>query len=134
MTELIQWRDDFQTGIASIDHEHKNMVDLINILASDLDSDTPESEIRHSLGRIHEMIEAHFALEEMLMQKHNYAEYRDHKADHDFLLDEILDIMDHIEEFKGTDFRSNLKERVSGWFGVHFSTFDRRLHDMVEFH
>ena len=132
MTELIQWRDTFRTGIPSIDHEHKNMIDLINTLAGDLDADTPEDQIRQALGKIHEMIEAHFALEEMLMQKHHYAGYPEHKRHHDSLLDEILDIMDHVEEFQGTDFRSNLKARLSEWFGVHFSTLDRKLHDLID--
>ena len=132
MTELIQWRDTFRTGIPSIDHEHKNMIDLINTLAGDLDTDTPEDQIRQALGKIHEMIEAHFALEEMLMQKHHYEGYPEHKRHHDSLLDDILDIMDHVEEFRGTDFRSNLKARLSEWFGVHFSTLDRKLHGLID--
>lgn len=132
MTELIKWRDEFQTGIPAIDHEHRNMIDLINVLASELDADTPEDEIRQSLSKIHEMIEAHFALEEMLMQKHNYEGYTEHKSHHDSLLDEILDIMDHAEEYRGTDFRANLKDRISGWFGVHFSTLDRKLHSLID--
>lgn len=132
MTELIQWRDDFRTGIPSIDHEHEGMIKLINSIAADLDSNTPDEQIRAALGKIHMMIEAHFALEEMLMQKHGYGEYLEHKTHHEALLDEILDIMDHVEKYRDANFYENLKGRLDGWFGVHFSTLDRKLHGLVD--
>ena len=30
MMALIEWRDDFKLGIASVDHEHEEMIRLIN--------------------------------------------------------------------------------------------------------
>ena len=29
---LIEWRNEFETGIAEVDHEHRELVDLINTL------------------------------------------------------------------------------------------------------
>ena len=129
---LIEWRDDFRTGVDAIDHEHQSMIEAINVLASRLDEGAEPEEIQVNLGRIHELIEAHFALEEMMMRKHHYDGFRKHKAHHDKLLDDIRDIMDYVEEshIYTEALRNELKTRVSDWFGVHFRTLDRELHKL----
>lgn len=130
---LIEWRDDFRTGIDDIDHEHQNMIEAINALGKRLDNDSGANEIQRDLSRIHELIEAHFALEEMMMRKHSYAGFREHKAHHDQLLDDIRDIMDDVEETHAYTpaLRDALKTRISEWFGVHFRTLDRDLHTLT---
>ena len=130
---LIEWRDDFRTGVEAIDHEHQSMIEAINVLATRLDEGADLEQIRMNLGRIHELIEAHFALEEMMMRKHHYADYKAHKSDHDRLLDDIRDIMDHAETGggHGEALRAELKSHISDWFGVHFRTLDRDLHKLT---
>lgn len=130
---LIEWRDDFRTGIDDIDHEHQGMIDAINVLGERLDQGADVEEIQINLGRIHELIEAHFALEEMMMRKHHYAGFREHKAHHDMLLDDIRDIMDYVNESHAytETLRNELKTRISDWFGVHFRTLDRDLHKLT---
>ena len=133
-TPFIEWRDDYRTGVEAIDHEHQGMIEAINRLAMRLDEDGAPEQIHINLGRIHELIEAHFALEEMMMQKHRYDGYKKHKSHHDKLLDDIRDIMDYAEESHAytETLRSELKSRVSDWFGVHFRTLDRDLHRLSD--
>ena len=61
------------------------------------------------------------------MQKANYVEYQDHKADHEELLDQIHDLIDvfYKDPQQGQEL---LKLQLSDWFGRHFATFDARLH------
>ena len=126
----IQWKDEYRTGIAAIDHEHKELVTVINALFETLDKGSPTIEIRTALGDIHMLIEAHFALEERIMRDLQYAAYTLHKADHDKLLDDIRDIMETAEILPGEDITSNLQSRISDWFGIHFGTFDRAFHTL----
>ena len=123
---LIAWRTDFETGIPDVDHEHRTLVALINELPDALDAG-PGVAARDVLGDIHAGISAHFALEERLMRESRYDEYREHKADHDRLLDELRDLMDDFEEGRWGD-RDAFAARVADWFTVHFRTRDARLH------
>ena len=96
MTTLVEWRKEFETGIPDVDFEHREIVELINELPSVLAAD-PSGMALQVLGDINARIGAHFALEERHMRESAYAEYRDHKRDHDRLLDELRDLMDDFE-------------------------------------
>jgi hemerythrin-like metal-binding protein len=121
---LIEWRKEFETGVPDVDHEHRELVGLINALADQVESGASRQQIQIFLGEVFAKIAAHFALEESIMRKHGYDEYPEHKAEHERLLDEIRDIMDEAE----ADFSAALSEVVREWFVNHFKSKDARLH------
>lgn len=125
---LIEWRREFETGIPDVDHEHRELVDLINSLHERLGVDAGHDEIARFLGEVFARISAHFALEETIMRKHRYDEYAAHKADHERLLDDIRDIMDAHEAGAYANARDALAGAVRDWFVEHFKTRDARLH------
>lgn len=129
---LIEWQDRFSLGIASVDHEHREMVGLINTLYDQLDEGADHEEILEFLGEIYIKISSHFALEERVMREKNYAHYAEHKKDHEALLDEILEISDNFEEGDFGKVEGELAERLEKWFLVHFQTHDARLHKELE--
>jgi hemerythrin len=121
---LITWRKEFETGIAEVDHEHQELVALINRLADDISAGADRERIQAFLGEVFARIAAHFALEESVMRKHLYDEYEAHKAEHESLLDEIRDIMDEAED----GYAETLSTTVANWFVGHFKTKDARMH------
>ena len=121
---LITWRKEFETGIAEVDHEHRELVALINRLADDISAGADKERIQAFLGEVFARIAAHFALEESVMRKHLYDEYEAHKAEHESLLDEIRDIMDEAED----GYAETLSTTVANWFVGHFKTKDARMH------
>jgi hemerythrin-like metal-binding protein len=124
---LIEWKDAFSVGIADVDHEHRELIELINKLHAAMSGGNSSLTVLDFLGEIHAHVSAHFALEEKIMREHNYDQYQDHKDDHERLLDEIRDIMDDYEEdayFSDEEFASS----VEHWFTGHFKTRDSRLH------
>jgi len=127
---LIAWRKDFETGVASIDHEHKQLIETINDVYDALESDPSANDVEGMLGDVHALIEAHFALEEQTMREMAYDAYAEHKAEHDDLLEEILDIIDAVADSADFDYGDALGGEVSAWFGDHFASQDRRLHTL----
>jgi hemerythrin-like metal-binding protein len=123
---LIEWRDEFETGIPDVDHEHRELIALVNRLPSVLDS-KPTAPARRVLGDVYAAIAAHFALEERVMRESRYDEYLEHKDEHERLLDELRDLMDDWEAGMWVD-REAFAARVADWFAVHFRTRDARLH------
>ena len=128
---LIEWQTEFETGVREVDHEHRELVDLINVLHSKIGSNAGKEVIGGFLGEVFEKISAHFALEETVMRKHRYDEYAAHKADHEKLLDDIRDIMDAHESGAFVDYEEALGRAVRDWFVDHFKSKDARLHKML---
>ena len=127
MTKLL-WSDDFSIGIASIDHEHQELIKLINVICDALEAnvkvDIPKDVL---FDELYTKISAHFALEEKIMRDQDYDRFQEHKADHEKLLDELREIMDN-EEDSGSDSAEKLVKTLSDWFGIHFKTEDARFH------
>ena len=130
---LLTWKTEYSVGIASMDDEHREMIDLINDVYARLGDTPDEAAIESCLETIFTTISLHFALEERIMREHDYDEYEDHKEDHEDLLDEIRDLMDGfvMDPQRGSRL---LEERLSGWFGKHFASFDARLHGKLGTH
>jgi len=127
---LLEWRDDFNTRIPSVDYEHRQLFDVINQLYERLgmgDDDVVDA----FMAALHDKIAAHFALEERVMRDAGYLGYAEHKADHERLLDEIRDLMEAQREGAYRNQAHRLGERLERWFSVHFNTQDVRLHHGV---
>jgi len=125
--QLLQWKPSFTLGIASVDTEHRDMINTINSVYATLEDEHSEQEVNRVLGEIHAQISAHFALEERLMRTAGYTEYAEHKNSHEQLLDQIRDLMDSFSADPVAG-RTLLQDSLSSWFGLHFATFDARLH------
>ncbi len=128
---LIEWRDEFEVGIDSVDYEHKELIDLINELHARLGEDVSREAVGAFLGEIFARISAHFALEEKVMRDLAYDEFSAHKADHEALLDDIRDIMDAYESGQYLEYQDVLAEHLRSWFTEHFRTKDARLHKFI---
>jgi hemerythrin-like metal-binding protein len=127
---LIAWREEFKTGIPSLDHEHSELIKLLNDLHSNLVVEGDRVTVCDFLGEVYARISAHFALEERIMRERRYDQYQDHKSDHERLLDEIRDIMDGFES-GDADFEQELSSQLETWFSQHFKTKDSRLHRLL---
>ena len=128
--EKFEWKQEYSTGIARIDQEHKQLIERINLLYEQLDHTLDILTIETMLGEIQTDISAHFAFEELLMHEAGYPEFKDHKEDHEKLLDQINDIIfcfaanpDNCKEL--------LRMNMSDWFSNHFVSFDIRLHNQL---
>ncbi len=128
---LIEWKEAFKVGVPSVDYEHRCLIDLLNELHAGLQGEADKEAVSRFLGEVHARISAHFALEEKIMRDHRYDLYEDHKADHERLLDEIRDIMEHYENDDYFNYEEVLASHLHGWFTAHFKTRDARLHKML---
>ncbi len=130
--ELIEWRKEFCTGISGVDYEHQKLIEEINSLYKLIDDQTDRQSVIGRLGDIYGSISAHFALEEQMMRRHKYDQYREHMADHNNLLDEIVEIAFDYENSDTMDDQL-FKQKINNWFQNHFKSHDSRLHKLAEF-
>ena len=129
---LLHWKDQYSVGIEAVDHEHKELIELINQLHDELTASGEDLSIEAFFGDLFKGISAHFALEERFMRERRYDQLAQHKADHERLLDEIRDIMDDFEQHEVAS--ADLGTRLDAWFSRHFETHDARLHKALGSH
>ena len=120
----LEWKDSYSVGVPAVDHEHQELIELLNGLHEAL---AGGGNVEQVFGDLFRAISAHFALEERFMREHGYDQVAQHKADHERLLDELRDIMDDYRA-DGDDSAGKLAAGVDAWFVNHFKTHDARLH------
>ena len=130
---LLEWKDKYSVGVDAVDHEHKELIDLINRLHTELSAKDAKLTVTAFFGDLLKGISAHFALEEKFMRERGYGKFAEHKGDHERLLGEIRDIMDVYETSEEVD-SAELSTRLDAWFSRHFETHDSRLHKALGAH
>jgi hemerythrin len=125
--KLLSWKDEYSVGIEAVDHEHRELIELINRLHQELDAADARRTVPGFFGDLLEGISAHFALEEKFMRDRRYDRLGAHKQDHERLLDDLRDIMDAFERAEEID-SVELATRLDSWFSRHFRTHDAELH------
>ncbi len=124
---LLEWREEFSVGDPAVDHEHRELIDLVNAAAGAIRDDSSPSQLDRAFGDLLRAISAHFAHEEQQMRDSRYDETDPHKQDHERLLDALRDIMD--DQAHDPDRSAEALVKVlDDWFTGHFATHDARLH------
>ncbi len=127
---IIEWSPGFSVGVAKIDADHRELIDLINQLHGYLELGEKQTVVVNLFGDLYGRVTKHFAYEEAIMRSRHYDQYEEHQADHQCLLDEITTIMC---DWEGNSLVNNeaTTKRLYDWFCRHFQTHDARLHNLV---
>ena len=123
---LINWREEFSVSVVEVDYEHQELIDLINEMHRSVQESVTRDQVVAGLGEIYAQIAAHFTLEEKVMQETRYPAFREHKMDHEALLDDLRDIMDEVEDDGEFD-ETRLATDIDRWFSDYFRTHDAKL-------
>ncbi|HSS63517.1 MAG TPA: bacteriohemerythrin [Gammaproteobacteria bacterium] len=124
---LLKWKDEYLLGMEALDYEHQDLFDCLNEIYEQCSRHADYDTVSGCLGRLHNRLAAHFALEENTMREMKNPHYAEHKAEHDRFLDEVTGaVADFKEEFKYEEV-DELAQRVQEWIVQHITTFDRQL-------
>ena len=129
---LFEWNDSFLIGIEELDHEHKVLIDDINKLHEEMFGNEDLSELKKCLGEIYVHMQAHFALEERVMKKHDYPFYDEHKREHEEFLEDYTECM--VQFLNGADIsaKNPIEECLKQWIVDHITTSDKKMALMVQ--
>jgi hemerythrin len=128
---LFEWNDSFLIGIEELDHEHKVLIDDINRLHEEMSGNEDKLEIKECLGEIFVHMQAHFALEERVMKKHEYEFFDEHKREHDVFLEDFTECM--VQFLNGADIsvKDPIEECLKEWIVDHITNSDKKMALMV---
>ena len=124
---LIQWRPEFSVGDPAVDHEHRELIDLVNETAGAILGEHGSGDVDRAYGDLLRAVSSHFAHEERQMRQAGYDQLEAHKGDHERLIDALRDLMDG-EPASSQQAAERLVAVLGDWFTGHFATHDARLH------
>jgi len=122
---FIQWKDEYNVGIDSIDQQHRKLVSLINQLQTAVDYSTGEEFEREALDELVDYTKTHFGYEEGLMEKYGYPDFEPHKAMHRKMIAKVEAVLAEYEQ----DHDRAMEDAVTflkGWLINHINGTDKQ--------
>ena len=132
MSDFVHWLNGWLLEIPEIDHEHKELVDLLNRLAlcrCDEESACVDVDIMALLEEIGLHTRRHFKHEEAFMRESAYPGYEDHRYEHMTLLAEYAELVRHVRSQGVECLDANTLLDLKGWLISHIAGSDRRFGD-----
>lgn len=90
--QFLAWSDTYSVHVKSMDAQHKQLVDLVNQLYESMKSGRGDQATNKILSLLAGYTREHFTDEEKLMQANGFPGYLQHKALHDMLTRQVVDL------------------------------------------
>jgi hemerythrin len=98
--EYIKWDDKLSVNIASIDIQHKKLIEVINDFYDGIGKKRNKEIINDLLYQLKRYSINHFQTEELLMKRYFYQGYKEHKEEHDEFALKIDELQKKVNEGK----------------------------------
>lgn len=114
----VEWKREFETGIALVDEQHRNLVEIINRFDDAIHKGKGSKHANEILDQLIGYTQEHFASEERLMAEVDYPQLKLHQSQHRQLLQKV-------ERFQfdfnaaGRRITSELHEFLGYWLVTH---------------
>jgi hemerythrin len=122
---FVTWDDSLSVGIKDIDDDHKKLLGLINNLQNAVYYPTGERFERQALDELVDYTKYHFEREEQLMLKHDYADFAEHKLQHEKMIEEVVRYMEAYEK-NAESTLEELTQFLKQWLIRHIKGTDKQ--------
>jgi hemerythrin-like metal-binding protein len=121
--EKLIWNDSLSVGSPEIDHQHQQLVQMLNQMIGANDLTVGSELISDTLTRMTEYTDYHFTAEEDLMQAHDYPDLEAHRLQHHEFMRKTAELsvaaMDH--DYKIPD---EILDYLKNWLVEHIMKSD----------
>ena len=128
----VAWNASCETGHDRIDSEHRILLGLIQGLAREVDTGSPQSRVLRLVAEIQKYAEYHFLREENVMIDIGFPGIAAHRIAHLRLLNELYRYTDLLRA--GTTPPSEVAAFLANWFMAHTEREDQEITRYVAGH
>jgi hemerythrin len=121
---FMSWEDRFSVGVASIDTQHRKLIDMINELHDARLKGKSSEALGHIFGELATYTVEHFAYEERLFEQTRYPATIAHKAEHEALRNKVKELQTAMEGQK-YPFTMELMDFLREWLQKHILGTDK---------
>jgi hemerythrin len=124
----MQWTNTLSVGIEAIDDQHKEIFAKANSLMEACQQGKGKQVAGEIIGFLNDYVAEHFSGEEKLMLKHNYADYKTHKDQHENFANGFKDLKSRFEaEGPGLQIVVLTNKTIVNWLVTHINSTDKKL-------
>jgi len=123
---FVIWNPAWETGIAQIDEQHRQMLAQIEALLMAIHENHPGDRLPSLLEFLAEYVETHFSNEEEQMQASAYPGFSGHKAIHDRMRAQVAQLVEGYRENPGT-MTEEVIDFLTEWLIGHINDHDQRM-------
>lgn len=121
----MEWNNDYSVGVEKFDQQHKRIIALINQIHDASENGKEQQVLMDVFNSLAGYTKTHFAEEERLMKKYDYAFLEKHKAEHQRLNFELAELFRRF--FTGNKALTNeLFDLLNRWLFVHILSEDKQ--------
>lgn len=122
---FFKWSPDYSVNINTIDHQHQELVHILNRLFVAVSKREGDKAIAGILDALVSYTEKHFALEERLMRQAKYKDLEPHIAEHKLLIEKLNQLCKkYLVEEKPIYFE--MLSFLKTWLKEHIQGVDRK--------
>lgn len=123
MMGMFEWKNEYSVGISSIDSQHQKLFAIARELYTAMSAGRGKAALALILDRLVQYTTAHFGHEERLMRLNDYADFAQHKAQHDALTKQVLTFQTEFEAGRVT-MTVQLLQFLKDWLEKHIKVSD----------
>ncbi|MCW8834399.1 MAG: bacteriohemerythrin [Colwellia sp.] len=128
---LIEWTAELSVGIASIDEQHKKLVNMINALNDAMLLGESNELLGTIFSGLATYTQKHFAYEENMFAEYGYADSEEHKRQHNELIAQVVELKEKfIENPQGT-ISADLMLFLKRWLTNHIMRTDKEYTEFL---
>lgn len=128
---LMNWKDEYNTGIVEIDEQHKMMFDIINDLYNVMHASSETAGLDEILKQVINYADHHFILEESRFKEVGYEGAEAHLTEHQSYRDKINEL---VQEY-GNDKKLlsfQLIDFLEDWWIEHVTDTDKEYVEYIK--
>ncbi|MCI4626323.1 MAG: bacteriohemerythrin, partial [Candidatus Magnetoovum sp. WYHC-5] len=122
---FVDWSDDFSVNIEKFDTQHKKLFDMVNELYSAMRKGLAKDALDGILTKLVEYTDMHFKEEEIMMEKHGYPDFPNHKKMHENLKQQVLAFYKDFKQGKAT-ISTQIMNFLKDWLANHILKTDTK--------
>jgi len=131
--EIFPWDKNFEVGIATIDEQHRVLVDILNKLAAHLANLSDEIELNKIFTELADYADYHFKTEEVIWKK-NFQDdvwFLKHTQTHGNFIGDVLKMKENKENKHLDEVIYDIVLYLAKWLAYHILDTDKRMAKVV---
>jgi hemerythrin-like metal-binding protein len=131
--EIFPWSENFATGIAEIDTQHKRLIELLNILVGHLAFQSDPPALNRIFDELKNYTVIHFTTEERIWHSYfNEDAWEEwHKQGHSDFISKVLEIKENTSDKPEEDVIEEIVRFLTHWLALHILESDKRMAKVV---
>ncbi len=122
---LITWNETLSVKVKSLDEQHQHLIALINQLFDAMSEGRGKDVMGQIFDELVDYTHTHFSNEERMMEAVNYPGLEQHKAEHDDLTKQVLDLRERFREGQ-IGITIEMLTFLKDWVSSHIQKTDKK--------